>query len=75
MIRAHWYDEFTEQPGESWLIALPDGGEWITTQKASGGGYWTVTGTPPDITATPSVWHNQPAGWHGWVRGGMLEGA
>jgi hypothetical protein len=75
MIRAAWYDEHAGQRGESWLIALPDGGDWITTQTAKGGGFWTVTGTPPDITATPSVWHNAPNGWHGWVRGGRLEDA
>jgi hypothetical protein len=75
MIRAAWYDEYAGQPGESWIIALPDGGEWITTQKAAGGGFWTVTGTPPAITANPSIWHNAPAGWHGWVRDGELVGA
>jgi Family of unknown function (DUF6527) len=75
MIRAAWYDEYAGQPGESWLIALPDGGDWITTQRATGGGYWTVTGTPPDITASPSIWHNAPEGWHGFVRDGFLEGA
>lgn len=75
MIRADWYDEFTEQPGESWLVSLPDGGEWITTQKATGGGYWTVTGTPPVITVDPSIFHNAPHGWHGWIRAGMLESA
>lgn len=75
MIRAAWYDEYAGQPGESWIIALPDGGEWITTQKATGGGFWTVTGTPPGITVNPSIWHNAPAGWHGWVRDGELVGA
>ena len=72
MIRAAWYDEFAEVPGEAWLIALPDGGEWITTQRATDGGHWVVTGTPPDITASPSIFHNAPTGWHGWVRGGEL---
>lgn len=72
MIRAVWYDQYADQPGESWLIALPDGGEWITTQKATGGGHWTVTGTPPNITATPSIFHNAPAGWHGFITNGEL---
>lgn len=73
MIRAGWYDEYAQRPGESWLIALPDGGDWITTQRAiPGGGYWDVTGTPPLITATPSIFHNAPTGWHGWVRDGRL---
>ena len=74
MVRADWYDEYAHHPQgvESWLIALPDGGEWITSSKASGGGYWTVTGTPPNITASPSIFHNAPKGWHGFVRNGEL---
>lgn len=73
MIRAPWYDEYAQRPGASWLISLPDGGDWITTQKASnGGGYWEVTGTPPLITVSPSIWHNAPDGWHGWIRSGEL---
>lgn len=74
MIRAYWYDEFSQHPQkvESWCIALPDGGEWITSQRAKGGGYWTVTGTAPNLTASPSIWHNSPTGWHGWVQNGEL---
>jgi hypothetical protein len=72
MIRAEWYDEFSDRPGQSWLISLPGGGEWITTQSATGGGHWTVTGTPPDITVNPSIWHNAPRGWHGFIRDGEL---
>lgn len=75
MIRATWYDEYAQRPGESWLISLPDGGEWITTQQASGGGYWEVTGTVPRITVSPSIFHNAPHGWHGWIRDGELVGA
>jgi hypothetical protein len=75
MIRAAWYDEFTEQPGESWIVALPDGGEWITTQKATGGGYWEVSGTAPMITVSPSIFHNAPHGWHGFIRNGELVDA
>lgn len=77
MIRAGWYDDYSQHPDgiESWLIALPDGGDWITSQAATGGGHWTVTGTAPDITASPSIWHNSPKGWHGFVRGGELVSA
>lgn len=77
MIRAHWYDEFSGHPDgiESWLISLPDGGEWITSQRSTSGGWWTITGTPPTITVSPSIWHNSPAGWHGWIRDGELLGA
>jgi Family of unknown function (DUF6527) len=75
MVRASWYDKHAQQPGESWLIILPDGGQWLTTQPAAGGGHWEVTGTAPAITASPSIWHNQPHGWHGWVRNGELVSA
>jgi len=72
MIRATWYDGHAQRPGESWLVILPDGGQWLTTQQASGGGYWDVSGTPPMITVSPSIWNNAPAGWHGWIRDGEL---
>lgn len=75
MVRADWYDAHAEVPGESWLIALPDGGEWVTTQRATGGGHWEVTGTAPRLTATPSIWHDSPSGWHGFVRDGELVDA
>jgi hypothetical protein len=81
MIRASWFDEYTRKPfgadelKESWLISLPDGGEWITTQKASGGGYWSTHGVPPRITSTPSIFHNAPKGWHGFVTNGELVSA
>lgn len=73
--RIPWFDEHAAVPGESWIVALPDGGDWITTQRASGGGHWTVTGTVPHITVTPSIWHTSPIGWHGWIRDGVLVDA
>ena len=75
MIRVPWFDDIDPERGEAWNVVLPDGGEWITTQKARGGGHWTVTGTPPLITVSPSIWHNQPDGWHGWIRDGALVDA
>jgi len=79
MCRLPWADQYmsTRHPQhvESWRVQLPDGGEWITSQAASGGGFWTVTGTPPMIDVTPSIWHSTPTGWHGFIRNGMLEPA
>jgi hypothetical protein len=77
MIRIPHYDEFSQHPEriESWLVILPDGGEWVTSQRASGGGFWTVSGTPPLITVSPSIWHDQPNGWHGFIRNGELVDA
>lgn len=74
MIRIPWYDRHGNG-GESWLCILPDGGQWITTQTATGGGSWQVSGTPPKITVSPSIWHDQPGGWHGHIRDGVMEPA
>lgn len=76
MVRADWYDEFSDHPKsiDSWMIVLPDGGTWITSSKATDGGYWEVTGTAPNLTASPSIFHNAPTGWHGWLRNGELVG-
>ena len=79
MWRVPWADEHMSvrhpQQVPSWCIVLPDGGEWITSQPASGGGYWTVNGTPPAIDVSPSIWHAQPTGWHGFIRNGELVDA
>lgn len=79
MWRTPWADEHLSarhpQNVESWCIVLPDGGQWVTSQGASGGGFWTVEGTPPAIDVTPSIWHNQPDGWHGFIRKGELVSA
>jgi hypothetical protein len=76
MCRLPWADHYMSvrhpQHVESWRIQLPDGGEWVTSQAASGGGFWTVNGTPPMIDVTPSIWHSQPSGWHGFIRNGEL---
>lgn len=74
MVRAEWHDR-TAAEGESWVIVLPDGGTWITTQLATDGGRWAVTGTPPRISVSPSIWHDSPHGWHGFIRDGVLEDA
>lgn len=79
MWRLPWADEHWSarhpQHVESWRIALPDGGEWVTSQPAMGGGFWTVNGTPPMIDVSPSIWHAQPTGWHGFIRHGELVDA
>lgn len=77
-----WRDPVMDIDGlEAWGIVLPNNTVWYTTVEASGGGgRWTVTGDPPNITVTPSIWDKTPgrdsAGqareWHGWIRDGAL---
>jgi hypothetical protein len=55
--------------------ANPDGsGEatWIVDDKRHA---WQRSGTPPDATAHPSIFINQPHGWHGWLENGYLRDA
>lgn len=80
VMRLPWADEYMSarhpQRTPSWRVQLPDGGEWVTSQQASGGGFWTIEGEPPMMTVTPSIWHNQSSGgWHGWIRNGELVDA
>lgn len=52
-------------------IVLPGGGTWSPDFKASSSeSGWTVTGTFPALTASPSV--NAEGSYHGWLRDGAL---
>jgi hypothetical protein len=52
-------------PGGFWDMDAP------AYQKTSG---WTRTGTPPNITARPSIFHDPTNnGWHGWLTDGVLK--
>lgn len=51
-------------------IVLPSGEYWVVDQVAAGGGGWTVTGEPPNLTARPSVLSPM---YHGWLTDGVLS--
>lgn len=55
--------------GHDWPIV------WHTRSRADEAGepMWTVTGTPPEITVTPSI--RVIDVWHGWIRNGELVDA
>lgn len=60
------------------VLRLPGGGEWVIMQRASNGaaredgytGGWTWDGSPPRITARPSI---LVPGYHGWLTDGVLS--
>lgn len=77
MIRTPWRDVDGRPP--AWMVFLPNGQMWSTNERASvpgsnqAGPYWTVTGTAPAITVSPSIDDQSPARpWHGWIRDGHL---
>lgn len=50
------------------------GGDWcVDAPPAGGNGGWTRSGTPPDVTASPSIVIGQPERYHGFLRAGWLE--
>lgn len=54
------------------LVILPCGHGWNVDARASGGDRgWTVTGEPPDLTATPSI--DCVGCFHGWLRNGVIS--
>lgn len=77
-MRVPWRDLDGRAP--AWMIALPNGTNWCTNDRASVPGdsnglgpYWGVTGTVPAITVSPSIDDRDPARpWHGWIRNGEL---
>lgn len=73
-----WRVPTKDQPDrECWAILLPNGaGVWLTIEEAGGTdqqgwGPWSVTGTPPNITVSPSI----DAGglWHGTITNGEMS--
>lgn len=69
--------DWDDEHGECWIIVLPNGRAWHTNSQAiDGGGGWDVTGTPPALTVSPSIFDHSPGNeWHGWVRLGELVAA
>lgn len=80
MFDASWYHGWMQgDDGRSLMVKLPGGAEWLIDghanncackgQKIAGHHCWTRTGTPPNITAHPSI---LVPGHHGWLREGRL---
>ena len=69
-----WHEpELDGEHGECWAVVLPNGRIWRTNVSGSDG-YWTVTGTPPQITVSPSINDTDPrGGWHGFIRNGEMD--
>lgn len=74
MWHAYWLDRVgaNRAPDGKNLIAIcPDGSEWWIDGPASNGPGWTRTGTPPNVTCSPSI---LVPGYHGFLRDGVFTG-
>lgn len=63
-------DDWTGPDGKCLYLRLPDGTDWMIDGPSRSGGRWTRTGTPPKITAQPSI---ASPGYHGWLVDGVLS--
>jgi hypothetical protein len=65
-----------QRGGGPHLLVKTPGGDWDIDQKSSNGEGWTREGSPPHVTAHPSILiHNRDGSerYHGWLREGALE--
>jgi hypothetical protein len=74
---ARWWNKKAAD-GRYLIVKLPTGYDWHMDGPSSDDGKgWKREGTPPNITASPSIWANKGSGppreWHGHLRGGQLE--
>ena len=78
MIDCHWMRPHWRGPdGLCLMVKLPNGCEWIVdgpaaSQDDKSKAGWTRTGTPPNVTATPSILARD---YHGFLRDGVLVDA
>jgi hypothetical protein len=67
-----WHSD--EQPryygARGWCIVLPGKGIWRTSEAASGGGHWTITGDAPWLTAHEAI--HYIGIYHGTLRDGVI---
>jgi hypothetical protein len=63
---------FKGPDGRCLYVMVPGNHPACLDGPATNGPGWTRTGTPPDVTASPSIWADAPTGWHGWLRDGEL---
>lgn len=70
---APWYPpEWGYQGGPPLVVQTP-GGPWCLGQPEHGTGlHWEVSGTPPRLTAYPSILIGGSRPYHGWLRDGKL---
>lgn len=72
MFIADWLPDTWRGDDGLCLCLQTPGGQWVIDQPDKHGGRWTRTGTPPNVTATPSIIAND---YHGWLRDGVLVDA
>jgi hypothetical protein len=63
--------------GRSLVVRCPNGMDWHIDGTSSSGGRWTRTGSPPEVTVSPSIaigHPDDPTFYHGHLQGGIFTG-
>lgn len=70
---ADWLDHEKWQgpDGKAWCVRFPGGNDWIVYGPSSDGNKWSVSGSPPVLTANPSI--GIPGVYHGFLRNGVIS--
>jgi len=75
---AAWMGADCRGPDGLALCLRTPGGDWLVDGQSSGGGRWSRSGKPPEVTANPSILIGSPGigsgVYHGWLRAGVLVG-
>lgn len=69
---APWHEDNYKGPDGQCLVVQTPSGDWVIDGRSSKGEGWTRTGTPPLVTAKPSIFMNPPDGYHGHLTNGQL---
>lgn len=74
--------EEKERPGAMWWAATPDPSQRVLLcrmpdEQVVNVSLWQLSGTPPNVTAVPSIRNTDHDGretWHGFMNNGVLRG-
>lgn len=69
---ADWMSDVWRGPDGHCLVVKTPAGDWMIDGPATGGGRWTRTGEPPNVTARPSIGIGDPMRYHGFLTDGEL---
>lgn len=70
MFDTFWRADLRKEDGLAISVVCPDGSVWCVDDRASSGGHWQRTGTPPAITVTPSI---LTPTYHGFLTNGVFN--
>lgn len=69
----HNIKNYRNSPDGKVLVLKTPAGDWIIDGPSNNGNGWTRKGTPPQVTATPSIMLGKgPGSYHGWLKNGQL---